>query len=113
MNNFELEPQVQPGTSEDREIPNLFKSGFFKNKRRAFWILQILGWFGYGLLRLFNGWFHDQSFEYWKPSAIAMATGFIITLIFRPILKSITARSVPAVIFTVISASVFFALIFC
>ncbi len=94
------------------EIPNLFHSGFFRNKIRAFWILQTLGWLGYGLLRLFNGWLHDQSFEYWKPSAIAMITGFVITLIFRPILKSIRARSVPAVIFTVIIVSVFFALIF-
>lgn len=74
--------------------------------------MQTLGWLGYGFLRLFNGWLHDQSYEYWKPSAIAMATGFIITLIFRPLLKSVRARSVPAVIFTVIIVSVFFALIF-
>lgn len=112
MANLDVETQDLSGTSQEPEIPNLFSSDFFKNKSRAFWILQTLGWLGYGFLRLFNGWLHDQSYEYWKPSAIAMATGFFITLIFRPILKSVRTRSVPAVIFTVIIVSVFFSLIF-
>lgn len=112
MANLDVETQDLSGTSQEPEIPNLFSSDFFKNKSRAFWILQTLGWLGYGFLRLFNGWLHDQSYEYWKPSAIAMATGFVITLIFRPILKSVRTRSVPAVIFTVIIVSVFFSLIF-
>ncbi len=112
MENLEVEAQEKSGTSQNPEVANLFSAGFFKNKRQAFWIMQTLGWLGYGFLRLFNGLFHDQSFEYWKPSAIAMATGFILTLIFRPILKSVRTRSVPAVIFTVIAVSIFFALIF-
>lgn len=112
MEKFEVESQGQAGSISEPEIPNLFSAGFFRDKKRAFWILQTLGWLGYGFLRLFNGWLHDQSYEYWKPSVIAMVTGFIITLIFRPLLKSVRTRSVPAVIVTVITVSVFFALIF-
>ncbi|MEE8294302.1 MAG: hypothetical protein V3R64_01185, partial [Sphingomonadales bacterium] len=112
MDKFEVEKQGEAGSAPEPEVPNLFSSGFFKNKNRAFWILQTLGWLGYGFLRLFNGWFHDQSYEYWKPSAIAMVTGFALTLIFRPILKNVSTRPVPSVIFTVMGVSVFFALIF-
>lgn len=112
MEKFEVESQGQAGSIPGPGVPNLFAAGFFRDKKRAFWILQTLGWLGYGFLRLFNGWLHDQSYEYWKPSAIAMATGFILTLIFRPILKSVRTRPVPSVIFTVIIVSVFFALIF-
>lgn len=112
MKDIEVKSQDEVGSGQDPGVPNLFAAGFFRNKRRAFWILQTLGWLGYGFLRLFNGLFHDQTYEYWKPSAIALITGFVLTLIFRPILKSVRTRSVPTVIFTVIVVSVFFALIF-
>ena len=93
-------------------MPDIFSSGFFKNKARAFWILQTLGWLSYGFIRFFNGLAHDQSYEYWKPSAIAVVTGFIITLVYRMILRRIRASSMPLIAFTVFFTSVMFALIF-
>ena len=94
------------------EIPDLLKSGFFRKRVKAFWILQSLGWLAYGFLRLFNGLAQGRDFAYWKPSVIAMITGFVITLIYRQILKRIQTRPLPTVVFTVFVTSVFFALIF-
>ena len=88
------------------------KPGFFANKARAFWILQTIGWLGYGLIRFFNGLAGGYSFDYWKPSAIAMVVGFLITLVYRLILRPVRARSWQVMVFTVFFTSVFFALIF-
>ena len=96
----------------EHEIPDLLMSGFFKNKAKAFWILQTVGWLAYGFLRLFNGLAQGTGFDYWKPSAIAMITGFLITLFYRQILKRIRTRPLQVVVFTVIFTSVFLALIF-
>lgn len=100
------------GTAGEHEIPDLLKSGFFENKAKAFWILQTIGWLAYGFLRLFNGLAQGRNFEYWKPSAVAMITGFLITLFYRQILKRIRTRPLQVVVFTVIFTSVFFSLIF-
>ena len=67
----------------DHKIPDLLKSDFFRNKAKAFWILQTVGWLAYGFLRFFNGLAGGFSFDYWKPSAIAMITGFFISLFYR------------------------------
>lgn len=109
QNNPETMPsETQPGGA----LPDLFNSRFFQNKQKAFWILQTLGWLGYGFIRFFNGLYHGETPEYWKPSAIATVTGFLLTLIFRPILRGVRSRPVPSVVFTVFGVSVFFALIF-
>ncbi|MEE8258666.1 MAG: hypothetical protein V3R20_03145, partial [Sphingomonadales bacterium] len=83
----EEETNQTTGTAAELEIPDLLKSGFFKNKAKAFWILQTVGWLAYGFLRLFNGLAQGREYEYWKPSVVAMITGFLITLFYRQILR--------------------------
>lgn len=94
------------------EVPGILKTGFFADKARAFWTLQTLGWLGYGVIRFFNGLANGRTIEYWKPSAVAMIAGFLITLIYRQILRRIRTRPLPVVVVTVFFSSVFFALIF-
>ena len=96
----------------EAQIATVFEGGFFQNKQRAFWILQTSGWLGYGVIRFFNGLARNYTFEYWKPSFVALVAGFLITLVYRPILKRIWTRSTSVVMFTVAVTSIFFALIF-
>jgi two-component system, LytTR family, sensor kinase len=93
-------------------VPTLLTGGFFDDRARAFWTLQTLGWLGYGFIRFFNGLANQRAVEYWKPTVIAVATGFVITLVFRLILRRIRTRPLPVVVFTVFVSSIFFALIF-
>jgi len=93
-------------------VPALLPGGFFGDRARAFWTLQTLGWLGYGFIRFFNGLANLRTVEYWKPTVIAAATGFLITLGFRLILRHIRTRPLPVVVFTVFVSSIFFALIF-
>lgn len=59
----------------------------FKNKERAFWVLQFAGWTGYGLLRMFNGLTWGETIDYYKPTAIASITGFCLSLVLHQILR--------------------------
>jgi signal transduction histidine kinase len=85
---------------------------FLKNKQKAFWTLQILGWLGYGFVRMFNGLANGRSLEYVKPSIVAMITGFLLTLIMRGVYQQIRNRSLPVVTFIAILMTGFLSLVF-
>jgi len=55
--------------------------GFFADKDRAFWTLQIGGWFAYFVLRSLSGIANRMGLEFVLPAAIVTVTGFSITLL--------------------------------
>lgn len=55
--------------------------GFFADKDRAFWLLQIGGWFAYFVLRSLSGIANRMGLEFVLPAAIVTLTGFSITLL--------------------------------
>ena len=84
----------------------------FKNKERAFWTLQFAGWFGYGLLRMFNGLTWGETIDYYKPTAIAATTGFFLSLVLHQILRRLRESKLIIIITGVIISCVSLALIF-
>ena len=83
------------------------------SKARAFWSLQIVGWFGYGIVRTFNGL--ALGFElpaYAKPSIVAMLTGFGLSMILRVLYRSIRNHSLAVIVTVALAASVFLSLVF-
>ena len=85
---------------------------FFRNKSRAFWALQILGWLGYGFVRTFNGLANGRSLEYIKPSIFAMVVGFFLTIVMSGVYRVIRDNSPVLVISVAIFLSGFLATIF-
>ncbi|MFN3370839.1 MAG: sensor histidine kinase [Sphingomonadaceae bacterium] len=65
--------------------------GFFADKNRAFWTLQIGGWTGYFLLRALGGIANGMGILYLLPAILVTVTGFSITLLmgwaFRGIIR--------------------------
>ncbi len=65
--------------------------GFFADKNRAFWTLQIAGWSGYFLLRTLGGLANRMGIAFILPAILVTVTGFSITLLmawaFRSIIK--------------------------
>ncbi|MGB7405561.1 MAG: histidine kinase, partial [Pacificimonas sp.] len=59
----------------------LRNKGFFADKNRAFWMMQIGGWTGYFLLRSLNGLANAMGISFILPTLIVTATGFSITLL--------------------------------
>ncbi len=84
----------------------------FKNKTRAFWILQTIGWLGFGLARTFNGLAHGREPAYVYPSIVAMITGFLLTLILRSVFSTIRDRPLPHVASVAVALTVLLSLIF-
>ena len=70
----------------------------FSNKITAFWVLQIGGWLGYGLVRVLNGLANGRTLAYIYPSIAAMLTGFVLTLFLRSVLRSLKDRPLPYII---------------
>lgn len=85
---------------------------FLKNKQKAFWTLQILGWLGFGFIRIVNGLANGRSIDYIKPSLVAMITGFALTLIMRGVYKQIRDRSLSVIITVSIIMTGFLSLVF-
>lgn len=85
---------------------------FLKNKQRAFWTLQILGWMGYGFLRMFNGLANGHTLEYIKPSIVAMCTGFLLSFILRGVYRQVRDKSLPMVTFIAVLMTAFLSLVF-
>ncbi len=54
--------------------------GFFTDKNRAFWTLQIAGWAGYFLLRSLGGLANRMGISFILPTILVTVTGFSITL---------------------------------
>lgn len=55
--------------------------GFFADKNRAFWTLQLGGWMGYFLLRALGGLANSMGVEFVLPAILTTVTGFSITLL--------------------------------
>jgi len=55
--------------------------GFFADKNRAFWTLQIAGWTGYFLLRSLGGLANRMGISFILPTILVTVTGFSITLL--------------------------------
>lgn len=85
----------------------------FKNKTRAFWTLQVSGWVGFALIRMLNGvTAFGETMDYYKPTAIAMITGFCLSLVLHQVLRRLREKPVPLIIGGTIVASLGLALIF-
>lgn len=56
---------------------------FFRNKRQAFWTLQIGGWLGYGLMRMSQGLAFGNNLDYASFAVAATLIGFVLSLIMR------------------------------
>ena len=63
------------------EIPGLRNRPFFDDKRRAFWMLQGIGWAFYMMLRLASGAGAGMKLSFALPLLVSAATGYSITLI--------------------------------
>ena len=57
------------------------REGFFADKNRAFWVLQVGGWLGYFLLRALGGLANNMGVGFVLPTAIITITGFSLTLL--------------------------------
>jgi len=57
------------------------REGFFADKDRAFWLLQIGGWSGYFILRALGGLANNMGVGFVLPTAIITVTGFSLTLL--------------------------------
>ncbi len=70
------------------------REGFFADKDRAFWLLQIGGWTGYFLLRALGGLANNMGVGFILPTAIITATGFSLTLLMAAAYRRIIAMRV-------------------
>ncbi len=61
--------------------PDIASRGFFADKNKAFWTLQIVGWAGYFLLRSLGGLANRMGIEFILPTILVTVTGFSITLL--------------------------------
>ncbi len=72
-------------------LAQLPKQGFFADKNRAFWLLQLGGWLGYFMLRSLGGLANSMGIEFVLPTMIVTATGFSLTMLmsaaFRRIIR--------------------------
>ncbi len=62
-------------------VRDLTSRGFFADKNRAFWTLQIGGWAGYFLLRSLGGLANRMGIAFILPTILVTITGFSITLL--------------------------------
>ncbi len=65
--------------------------GFFADKNRAFWTLQLAGWGGYLILRSLGGLANRMGVAFILPTILVTVTGFSITLLmawaFRAVIR--------------------------
>lgn len=61
--------------------PSPDRPGFFADKNRAFWTLQISGWAGYFLVRTLSGLANSMGVSFILPAILTTITGFSITLL--------------------------------
>jgi sensor histidine kinase YesM len=62
---------------------------FFKNKNRAFWMLQSLGWAGALLLRGLSGIANGQPISFLVPVIISTITGYSLSLLLSVIYRKV------------------------
>jgi signal transduction histidine kinase len=73
--------------------------GFFTDKNRAFWTLQLGGWVGYFLLRSLGGLANRMGISFILPTILVTVTGFSITLLMAWAYRAII-RMKPAWVWT-------------
>lgn len=73
-----------------------------KDREKTFWIFQCLGWAGYASLRIFHGLTIDWGFNYFDTTAVATATGFILSTLLRYFYRPVKTRSLPVVVVAVV-----------
>lgn len=73
------------------KLATLPKQGFFADKNRAFWLLQIGGWTAYFVLRGLGGLANSMGIKFILPTFIVTVTGFSLTMLmsaaFRRIIR--------------------------
>lgn len=98
-------PLFQRGSAEEKRAsassakPALQDRGFFTDKNRAFWILQIAGWAGYFVLRSLGGLANRMGVSFILPTILVTITGFSITLLMAWIYRAII-RMRPVLVWT-------------
>jgi len=85
---------------------------FFKDKNRAFWILQSVGWAGYFLLRTLSGIANAFGWSYVLHTALLTATGYSVTLLmaaaFRRLIRAKPITTwVGSILIVVVAAGAF------
>jgi sensor histidine kinase YesM len=74
-------PALTPEIDRGWDPLRLQQQPFFKDKNRAFWILQSAGWGGYFLLRTLSGFANAMGWSFLLHTALLTATGYSITLL--------------------------------
>ena len=78
-----------PRSQSDMATSAHTRPGFFADKNRAFWILQIVGWTGYFVLRSMGGLANRMGVSFILPTILVTVTGFSITLLMAWAYRSI------------------------
>ncbi len=88
---------------------------FFRDKNRAFWILQNAGWTGYFILRSLSGFANNMGAMYIVHTALLTATGYSLTLLMAALFRRLIAMrpvvTLPVSLGVVILASILFSII--
>jgi sensor histidine kinase YesM len=72
---------------------------FFADKARAFWTLQLLGWFGWFVLRAVSGIANGQQLLFLAILTVSGITGFSLTLLLAVVYRQLMQRR-PLVMWT-------------
>lgn len=79
---------------------------FFTDHNKTFWILQIIGWIGYGLVRSFQWMVIEYQFsEFIVMVLFTMALGFVLSTIIRYVYQRLRDLNIGVVILIVIFVS--------
>ena len=79
----------------------------FKDKNRAFWMLQLFGWTGYFILRVFTAITYGiEVAEYAPRAALLMIVGLLFSIVMRHFYRRIRAKALPSVALSAILTSV-------
>jgi len=91
------------------------REGFFADKDRAFWLLQIGGWSGYFILRALGGLANNMGVGFVLPTAIITITGFSLTLLMAAAYRRVIEMRVVFVwtltLFIIVSAAALFSVL--
>lgn len=86
---------------------NKLVDSLLSSKQRTFWTLQISGWLGYYLVRMFHGMVQGDLYLYGYAQLIGSATilGFILTLALRFFYQRLKETALPVIVFAILAAS--------
>ncbi|NQX94195.1 MAG: histidine kinase [Erythrobacter sp.] len=77
---------------QSRPILPIQPAPFFDSKNRAFWILQLVGWGGYFLLRTVVAIANDQPLDLLAVLLVTTITGFSITMVLSVVYRQLIDR---------------------